>query len=233
MDRRTFQTSIYNAWDKVQRINLAETFSNGGSLDVDDDFRDLVLNGESRYEDIFLLGLRKSHYNFLTSDHSYFQFTWSNEDDVRYAFYPNPYIGSSSQHLDQYKKWYELFTADLITLDDYLKLVDDVRGQGRKPVLRYENAPSQYKNVAHPCSHLHIGLHGEDRWPVRRILSPLAFALIILRNYYSNNWNTYGEINSTSGLNILDEEFISERQSCKLVASEYFSDTEARLFHFN
>lgn len=231
MNRPQFQTSVCNAWDKVMHIEYGETFSNGGSLDVDEESRDLVLNDETKYEDIFLFGLKKSHYNFLLSDHSYFQFTWNAEDDVRYAFYPNPYIGASAQHLIKYKGRQELFAAELVSYEDYLQLISDSRGQGRIPVLRYENAPSQYKALIHPCSHFHIGLHGEDRWAVRRLLSPLAFTMIVLRNYYSLNWQKHGEQNIETGLNVLDEQFIAERQQCRILEDFYFSDAETRAFY--
>jgi len=231
MDRHEFEASISKAWSKVEMLAVAETFSNGGSLDVDEKFRNLVLRMDSKYEDIFLYGLTNSHYNFLLTDHSFFQFTWNAADDVRYAFYPNPFIGGGAQRLVRYKKNRELLISDFISYEEFLRLLDDERGQGRVPVIRYENAPKQYKMLVHPCSHLHIGLHGEDRWAVRRLLNPLAFTMIVLRNYYGDDWKHYGAENPKTGLNVLDEELIQVRKECPLLTESYFSELENSAFH--
>ena len=231
MDRNNFEASIGKAWSKAERLNLTETFSNGGSLVVDEEFRNLILRTDSKYEDVFLFGLTRSHYNFLLADHSFFQFTWNAINDVRYAFYPNPYVGAGTQKLVRYKKTSELLAAEFISYEDFLRLLDDERGQGRVPVLRYENAPGQYKALVHPCSHLHIGMHGEDRWAVRRLLSPLAFTMIVLRNYYGAEWGALGGQNPATGMNVLDEELIQERQRCALLDEEFFTPLEGSAFH--
>lgn len=163
MDRSAFERSLALAWASVAKLGLGETFSNGGSLAIDVAFRDLILDPSTPYEDMFLYGLRNSYYNFQLNDHSFFQFTWNGDDNVRYAFYPNPFLGPGAAELLSYKKRLELLRADFIDYEEFLNLLGEARGQGRIPVLRYENAPAQYKEIIHPCSHLHIGLHGDDR----------------------------------------------------------------------
>lgn len=233
MDRASLEKSIATAWASVQLLDLGETFSNGGSLEVASEFRDLILDPNSPYEDIFLHGLRQSHYNFLLSDHSYFQFTWNNLNDVRYAYYPNPYLGSDAALLLSYKKKLELLQCDMITYEEFLQLLGEAKGNGRKPVIRYENAPRQYKEAVHPCSHLHIGLHGDDRWAVRRLLSPSAFTLLILKNYYGDQWRLSEKLEGNEHFTQLDEQLVLARGQSRLIEDDFFSAREGSLFHFS
>jgi hypothetical protein len=231
MDRRTFESGISLAWNAVQTLNLGETFSNGGALEVDTGFRNLILSSDTAYEDIFLYGLKNSNYNFLLSDHSFFQFSWFKENDIRFAYYPNPYLGSDANNLLTYKKRLELFQSELVDYEEFLQLLGDAVGMGRIPVIRYENAPDQYKEMLHPCSHLHIGLHGDDRWPVRRILTPHAFTLIILRNYYGTIWRE-SEVDETGKFLKLDAELRKARATSSILPTEQFSAPEEGIFHF-
>ena len=55
----------------------------------------MVLDGVSKYEDIYKKGLGLSYYNFMLEDYSYFQFSvemrGKSIQKLRYAFYSNPY----------------------------------------------------------------------------------------------------------------------------------------------
>jgi hypothetical protein len=230
MDRQTFEKGIAGAWRGVQTLQLGETFSNGGSLVVNAAFRDLILNPDTSYEEIFLYGLRNSYYNFLLSDHSFFQFTWFKDNDIRYAYYPNPYLGSDVNNLLSYKKRLELFQSEFISYEEFLQILGDAVGIGRIPVIRYENAPDQYKEMAHPCSHLHIGLHGDDRWSVRRVLTPNAFVLLVLRNYYGTTWRA-SEMDEAGRFTKLDGELRQARAQSALLPPEQFTGPEEGMFH--
>lgn len=230
MDRQQFERGISAAWASVQSLEIGETYSNGGSLDVQSGFRDLILDPDTSYEDIFLYALRNSYYNFLLSDHSFFQFTWFSNDDVRYAYYPNPYLGSTAAQLILYKKRLELLDNDFISYEDFLQLLGDATGRGRIPVIRYENSPNQYKEINHPCSHLHIGLHGDDRWPVRRLLTPNAFSLIILKNYYGPSWRA-SELDDEGRFTKMDLELSRARNQSSMIEPLYFTASEEQTFH--
>lgn len=230
MDRNGFHQGIAAAWAALQSVQLGETFSNGGSLEVRTDFRDLILDPDVAYEDIFLFALKNSYYNFSLSDHSFFQFSWFADDDVRYAYYPNPYLGSNASQLIRYKKNLELFQNEFISYEEFLQLLGDAIGRGRIPVIRYENSPGQYKEIRHPCSHLHIGLHGDDRWAVRRLLTPHAFGLIILKNYFGGLWRD-SELDDQGRFTKLDGELSRARNQSRLISPEFFSVTEEQTFH--
>ncbi|MGH1558005.1 hypothetical protein ACRAWD_09940 [Caulobacter segnis] len=68
---------------------------------MDEDFRHAAMSDETLYEDLYLLGLRTSHYNFLLSDFSYFQFSVNGDGESRFAYYPNPFIGASQSAMQE------------------------------------------------------------------------------------------------------------------------------------
>lgn len=122
-----------------------------------------------------MAGLSLSHYNILLTDYSYFQFSWDRENYVRYAYYPNPFISGKDNELESFRRLQELVESGLLQHEEYLTILSERSAMSGIPMLRYENAPDQRKKFAHPCSHFHIGFHSENRWPVRRILTPYAF----------------------------------------------------------
>ena len=98
-----------------------------------------------------MCGLRLSHYNFLLSDYSFFQFSWSVVDNVRYAYYPNPFIPYGEQDgISRLKRLRELLQAEMITYEEYLSILRDAKADPRAPLFRYENAPDQICEVGNP-----------------------------------------------------------------------------------
>jgi hypothetical protein len=226
MERREVQNSIYRSWEMVDLMDIGETFSNGASLEVNEEFRDLVLSDERSYITVYLSGINLSHYNFLLTDYSYFQFSWSPSDSVRYAYYPNPFEGSGAD----FKRWRELVESDLITQDEYLSILRDARLDPRVPLLRYEYAPDQYKQLHHPCSHLHIGHQADNRWALNRLLTPRAFTLLILKHYYGAVWRDIGRDESDECGNSFETALIDEKTNCRPIRDALFSALEARSF---
>lgn len=173
MNRRDVENSIHRSWTFLEKLDLAASFSCPGVLPVNEDFRDLALAAETKYTTLYMHGLQNSHYNILLADYSYFQFSWDKDEDVRYAYYSNPFI-ATGHSVDKFKRLNELLSAQMITIEEYHSLLNDVQPEIRVPLIRYENSPAQYVALKHPCSHLHIGFHSENRWAVRRIISAIA-----------------------------------------------------------
>jgi hypothetical protein len=100
--------------------------------------------------------------------------------------------------------------------------------------VRYENAPSQYKCLHHPCSHFHIGFHAESRWPISRVLTPESFTMLIAKLYYSLQWQKLGvDANDKVTGSSFESMLIAEKANCRIIGNELFgSNTEARSFHF-
>ncbi|MDR6387560.1 DUF2290 domain-containing protein [Paraburkholderia phenoliruptrix] len=232
MDRSDVVRGINRTWETAERLDIAETFGNAGPLPVKDEFRDLLFSADTLYVDAYLAGLSMSHYNVLLSDYSYFQFSWEREGYVRYAFYPNPFISGKEEELANFKRLRELVVADMITHEEYLALIADGSVSSGVPMFRYENAPDQRKPFRHPCSHFHIGFHSENRWPLRRVLTPLAFSLMVFKAYYGLPWKAKGDDEQKDVSNVFERMLIEEKANCRLVSIDLFDEIEERTFFF-
>lgn len=223
-----FASSIRRSWQLASQLELGRSFSMPTSLAVDPEFRDLLFDQDSSYEQTYLLGLKKSHYNFIIDDFSYFQFSLF-DDSVRYAFFPNPFDYENEELSPE-----ELETQlqeGLISFEDYADLVSESLATIGVPPFRYEFAPSQYREIRHPCSHFHIGHHSENRWPVERKLTPLAFTMLIMRSYHSKRWERFADDGHDLS-NSLDGQVCDEKRNCSLLGNEFFTDNERLLFYF-
>lgn len=234
MLRRDVQSGIIRSWTFVEAIEIGETISNPSPLEVNEEFRRLVLNHENSYKDVYMAGLRLSHYNFLLSDYSYFQFSWEAENKVRYAFYPNPFIaGGNEDALKKIHRWGELLRAEMITHEDYLALLRDAEADLRVPLIRYENAPDQHRGLSHPCSHFHIGFHSDNRWAFNRLLTPFAFSLYIIKQYYGSLWRDLGIDDADESGSKFERQLINEKTNCRPIHSDLFVEIESRSFYFS
>jgi hypothetical protein len=226
MNRAEVHRGITRSWSLTEALSLHSSFAAAWPLSVDVEFRDLVLSGDADYPTIYLKGLSRSHYNFLLIDYSYFQFSWFEADNVRYAYYPNPYLVSGMESVEEFKRLQELVESDMITYEEYLALLRDRPYQGRVPLIRYENAPNQYRELCHPCSHFHIGLHAENRWPLNRMLTPYAFTMLILKHYYGEDWREHGDDEGNEFLNSFDETLVLEKSNCPPIPGGLFSEKD-------
>lgn len=231
MDRPEFVTSIRRSWEFLAKVTLEETFASSDPLPLSTEFRDMVLAGASSHLDLFSYCLSNSYYNFMLFDHSFFQFGWTTSGDLRYAFYPNPYVSHSSA-VYSFRKYREMLAENRITDDEFLGLAKSLGARGDIPIFRYEYSVSQYVSLAHPTSHMHIGVHGENRWAVRRILTPLAFLMLIIKQYYPDEWALGKFMNGEIENNQFESDLIAERGNCRIIAPEYFCADEERSFYF-
>ena len=232
MQSSDVRSGIQRSWEIVNALDLGETFSNPLPLAVDEQFRDIVLS-DATYIEVYLAGLSRSHYNFLLVDYSYFQFSWEKLDHIRYAYYPNPFLGPAEASISEFKRRRELVESGLITHEEYFALLRDSPAQFRIPAFRYENSPDQRQELRHPCSHMHIGHHGEDRWALNRVLTPFAFTLLVLKHYYSPSWREMGDDPADPYGNSFEARLAQEKSAkCALVPAALFSPKEATSFFF-
>src|SRR5437660_297939 len=114
MERGDVQRGIIRSWAITNFLELGETISSPAPIQVNDEFRDLLLNKESDYVSIYSAGLGLSHYNFLLTDYSFFQFSWFSLNHVRYAYFPNPFTNSSGEEeLLEMVQWRDQVRAEL------------------------------------------------------------------------------------------------------------------------
>lgn len=234
MQKHDVQRGILSGWKYVEALELGGTISSAWPLEVNEEFRKLALSETTSYLSLFLCGLRLSHYNFQLFDYSYFQFGCTPPDDVRYAYYPNPYFSAKpNTAVATLKELTEMLRAEELTSEDYLTLLSEMRPDVRIPPIRYENAPSQYKVLEHPASHFHIGHHANNRWPLDRVLTPAAFILLILKRYYGDTWSEFWTNKDGNRRHVYEEALIKERRESVALAPEQFADVERRSFYFS
>lgn len=232
MNRQEVQTGINKTWSLADNLGIASVFSNPNLLPLNTEFRDKILSPDSTYIDVYLSAMNLSHHNIILSDYSYFQFSMEREGYVRYAYYPNPFISGRESDTESFKKLTELLQNDFISHEEYLSLLDSKKILNGKPMWRYENAPDQRKRFFHPCSHFHIGFHSENRWPLKRTLTPLAFSMLVFKQYYGNHWRALGDDDHKEISNSFERALIKERQNCRFVSDELFERIEEQSFFF-
>ncbi|MGO7522428.1 hypothetical protein, partial [Rhizobium brockwellii] len=86
------------------------------------------------------------------------------EDGFRFAYYPNPFFGAAKDAESELSEMQEFVAEGIIGVDEFLHRVSEVRRSQHPPLVRYVYALEQYVEATHPCSHLHLGFHGENRW---------------------------------------------------------------------
>lgn len=225
------RSGVRSAWAFLRLIELDEALSSFEPLRVNERFRDAALDPNRRYEEVYLIGLEESHYNFILQDFSYFQFSCVVRDEYRFAFLPNPFLslGAASElaNLQDYVR------EGAITLDEYLHRINELRAGQYPPPIRYENSPRQYRKYVHPQSHLHIGHHGDNRWPLNRQLTVTAFTTLIAKHFYGRAWGSNKHIDPLSGQNSLEMTLANEKANCQPVSAAQFSQDEFAQFFFS
>lgn len=225
------RSGVRSAWAFLQRIELDEALSSFVPLGVNERFRDTALDPDKRYEEVYLTGLENSHYNFVLRDYSYFQFSCDVRDEYRFAYLPNPFLSPTAA--GELGDLQDYVREGAMTLDEYLHRISELRGGQYPPPIRYENSPRQYKEYVHPQSHLHIGHHGENRWPLNRELTVTAFTTMIAKHFYGRAWGADKHIDQLSGLNSLEATFAAEKALCRLVSVARFSADQRAQFFFS
>jgi hypothetical protein len=215
----------------AKALRIDEVFSGPTALDASDAFKALAVSSVASYEELYLVGLRDSQYNILLRDFSFFQFGNGSVDGVRFAYYPNPFLGAAPDVLAELKEMQEYVHEGIIDMDEFLHRVSEIRRSQHPPLVRYEYSKQQYAEDTHPCSHIHFGFHGENRWPVRRYLTAHAFALLIFRLFYLDFWMRADAIKSGDKELTLDVVLKAARAECRILYEDEFSNAEEQRFY--
>lgn len=227
MNERNFRRCIGQAWEFIDAANLGETFSCPVSLPTNSKFREKSLNKKVSYEEVFLFGLRNVCYNLLLADRSYLQFSRQNEESFRFVYYPNPFLGTEVVEIESLS---DTDGYDDFDMEEHLQLISERRNTQRPPIVRYEYAPAQYVELEHPSSHFHLGHHSDNRWPIRRILTPEVFTLIILKQFYRAKFNAAPLLQRGPERLSLGEIHKRAKSKLTLVDARWFSTQDGREF---
>ena len=101
---------------------------------------------------------------------------------------------------------------------------------GAIPPIRFEYAPNQYRELAHPAAHLHIGRYPHNRWPSAITLGPTTFALLIAKMYYATPWASCSSFHGAAVTTCVDNTLLAELNNTRVVSD--FSDKERQSLHF-
>lgn len=194
-------------------------------------FKRVVRADPPQYATIFRTGLQERDYNVLLKDFSYLQFyregSQRNYLGLRYAFYPNPFLFMP----------FEEFALNLgedgeaVDVQElYMQFLSEQRPVRTVPVIRFESAPKAHEPLKHPTAHFHLGLSSDGRWPANKILTPLAFALLIVKLYYRSAWEEHAGDNSS---NPFEERYNRARAACEVLEEDLFTAEERMQFHFS
>ena len=86
--------------------------------------------------------------------------------------------------------------------------------------LRYEFSPRDYTEGVHPASHLHVGISNEIRFACRRMLNPMSFVLLVMRQAYPELW-----LQHLRNL-IASEHAIHVRERLPIVSAEHWNELD-------
>jgi hypothetical protein len=205
----------------ADQLGLADILAGPTSLSVNKDFNRIALDTDVPYTDIFFAGLRMGQYNFTLVDYSYFQFSFENSDDLRYAFYPSPFTSGALDQINQLQT--VLVDREAADVELLMNFAEAMAVNYSRPLVRYEYNIEQYEVGNHPVSHFHIGTYGDDRWVAQKRLTPMAFVLLIAKLYFRSYWEVVTDITNERRENEFDLILEKERDGCALTPGEKFS----------
>lgn len=187
MEVANFNTSIRAAIDFYIERGLWLSTVYNRHLPRSEEFNKTSLTTKN-YIAIYDKGLSLSHYNFLLTDYSFFQFSYVNEAEYALAYYPNPRLSGSTEAIEFYQELEKERDEGKLSEEEFSEFLVELPTHGFIPRIRFEYSERQYRNVQHPGAHFHIGMSGEDRWASARKLSPKSFALLMAKFYYPKIW---------------------------------------------
>jgi hypothetical protein len=231
MDEREFNRQIEQAWAVLYRpLGIARTIVSARSLRTDEVFRDVALDENASYQEIFTTGLSRSHYNILLNDYAFYQFGWESERSWRLGYFPNPWLSGVPSAKNEQHQLESLEEAGLLTHEEVSDLLSEMSYRGAVPPIRFEYACDQYREIAHPAAHFHIGRHTDNRWASALAIGPLAFSLHISKMYYPEAWRAQSNFSGAAVAECIDRRLSDVLNNVRLVHE--FSAIDRAALHF-
>lgn len=223
-----FNKSIKQSIELFDKLSFLLQSGPMNSLSVSEETKRASYRSKS-YRELYDTIVSFQDFNVLLPDGALFQFTKLGKGiNSRLAFYPNPYKFISFQ--DEKQAALELLDAGEIELDEYEQLLSESDCYTEIPLIRYDVDESAHCEFFHPTAHFHIGFFSENRWPVRRLLTPLAFTFKILLHYYPELWRKHNKQFS------LDLDYRNELKNCLMldnIDKALFMPIESERLHFS
>ncbi|EMJ6439734.1 MULTISPECIES: DUF2290 domain-containing protein [Bacillus cereus group] len=147
------------------------------------------------YRELYKVARDNLDYNLLLEDGSLIQLGYASNKqeqivDLRYAYYESP---SEVATYQEFLKEIGLNPTQIEEcgssfLDDYHQYISEGTLKNHVTNVRYDFSMTQYEELVHPVSHIHIGQNNEIRIPVSFIMTPSNFIAFILRHIYWEKW---------------------------------------------
>lgn len=144
---------IQKSWMYAKAVKVDELFPGPAALDASDSFKALAVSQSASYEELYLAGLREVQYNILLKDFSFFQFGTGSVDGVRFAYFPNPFLGAASDAVAELNEMQEYVADGIIDIDEFLHRVSEIR---RPHIHRSSVTTIQGANISRPPTHVRI-----------------------------------------------------------------------------
>ncbi len=231
MDADDFRRRISQAWTFLNdELGIIRTVSSLHSLPTNKDFNEVALSGSSTYAQIYRSAVSFSQYNFMLNDYAVFQYSWESADSWRLAYLPNPWVSGVEDAQRTLAEWEILEAFGGLNQEEVTSLIDELPYHGAIPPIRFEYAVGQYREIAHPVAHLHVGRHADNRWALARPLDPLTFTMTVIRLYYPAAWNPISSFHGGRVESCVDRRYMDELNRMRL--AHQFTEEERRSLHF-
>jgi hypothetical protein len=164
--------------------------------------------------------LENNDFSFLLHDQSIIQIE-KKDGYFRYSYYNVPFIFPT---YDEYleSQGYKFSDVGYDIREEYNQKLRESELKRYPVYIRYDYSEEVYKEMCHSISHLHIGPDNSIRISSSKMLTPLAFLMIVLKNAYYDVWL---EIVDTPELFVFFENI---KDGCLNVPMEYFSNADKK-----
>lgn|GEM_PF-963121 len=219
-----FQAQLSTVQKILKKLNLLEERNISPNKEISAaDFKGL------NYRQIYEECLKEFFYDFRLSDQSLLLFTKGGRNEnngyLNFCYYECPinlisYIEFVAQEFGLSMFDEELDREIAVWGDflrgDYEQYVSSMEFKKTVTPIRYDYKATDYREGIHPASHIHIGFANEIRICTQRIMNPISFVLLILRQRYPREWERL------LGLEDHPTWCRNVRGSIDLVSEEYF-----------
>lgn len=189
---------------------------------ISEEYRSVMYGDD--YEKKYRIALENGDYYCLLKDDSFLNFNAAKKEggiQLSYRFYPNP---RDYQTYEEFllTEEFEEFKDDGVAHEFYEQYVSEAKLKAGILPIRYDYDQLSYQKLQHAASHIHFGFSEHMRIPISRIITPIAFTILVIKNIYYCNWqNCYQK-----------EEYktieIAHKNKCDELSSDEFCEEEKR-----
>ena len=191
-----FQTQLSNVEKLLSKLGLLEERAISSNKELGAaHFKGL------NYRQVYESCLKEYVYDFRLADQSLLLFIKGGRNEhngfLNFFYYECPVPVMS--YVDFVATEFGLSPLDRGFADEIAAWGDDLRGQYEQYVtsmesknvvtpIRYDYKATDYREGIHPASHVHFGFANEIRIGTRRIMNPISFVLLLIRQRYPKHW---------------------------------------------